>query len=113
MRGRDTDDIARHGGVPIDVIQSTCNFHYSVGLDLSGGETSTNVANYFSSGLEGRWQEDRRSATTCSRPRCHHRQPDGDRIVGTELLALTALDHDLRTAYVGTAGPGVPGGTGS
>jgi benzoyl-CoA 2,3-epoxidase subunit B len=42
------------------VIQQYLNFHYSVSLDLFGGETSTNVANYFSSGLKGRWQEERR-----------------------------------------------------
>ena len=29
-------------------------------LDLFGGETSTNVANYYTAGLKGRWLEDRR-----------------------------------------------------
>lgn len=57
----DTDDIARHGGIPLNVIQKYLNFHYSVSLDLFGGETSANVANYCSSGLKGRWQEERRS----------------------------------------------------
>ncbi len=36
------------------------NFHYSVSLDLFGSETSTNVANYYTSGLKGRWSEERR-----------------------------------------------------
>src|ERR1700719_1880267 len=48
MREHDTGDIARHGGIPLDVIQKYMNFHYSVSLDLFGGETSTNVANYYS-----------------------------------------------------------------
>ena len=42
------------------MIQKYLNFHYSVSLDLFGGETSTNVANYYTAGLKGRWQEDRR-----------------------------------------------------
>ena len=50
----------RYGGIPLDVIQKYLNFHYSVSLDLFGGETSTNVANYFTAGLKGRWLEERR-----------------------------------------------------
>jgi benzoyl-CoA 2,3-dioxygenase component B len=34
-------------------------------------------------------------------------QPDGDRIVGVELPALTALNHDLRTAYIKDCETGV------
>src|SRR5229473_3854687 len=60
MREHDTDDIRAHGGIPLDIIQRYLNFHFSVSLDLFGGETSTNVANYFASGLKGRWQEERR-----------------------------------------------------
>jgi len=108
MREHDTDDIARHGGIPLDVIQKYLNFHYSVSLDLFGGETSTNVANYYSSGLKGRWQEDRRSddhVLTTSVTAIE--RPDGDRIVTTELPALTALNHDLRTAYIRDCETGV------
>ena len=43
-----------------DVIQKYLNFHYAVSLDLFGGETSTNVANYYTAGLKGRWLEERR-----------------------------------------------------
>ena len=60
MREHDTDDIAPHGGIPLDVIQKYVNFHYSVSLDLFGSEKSTNAANYFTAGLKGRWQEERR-----------------------------------------------------
>src|SRR5215470_5255810 len=108
MREHDTDDIARHGGIPLPVIQKYLNFHYSVSLDLFGGETSTNMANYYSSGLKGRWQEERRgddhvltsAVTTIERP-------GGERIVSVELPALIALNHDLRTAYIGDCETGV------
>src|SRR5207237_6755069 len=52
MREHDTDDVAPLGAIPLAVIQKYLNFHYSVSLDLFGGETSTNVANYFTSGLK-------------------------------------------------------------
>ncbi len=101
MAEHDTEDVAPLGAIPLTVIQKYLNFHYSVSLDLFGGETSTNVANYFTTGLKGRWQEERRdddhvltdSVTQVLRP-------EGDRIVAVELPALTALNHDLRTAYI-------------
>ena len=53
MVENDTDDVAAHGAIPLPVIQKYINFHYSVSLDLFGGETSTNVANYYTAGLQG------------------------------------------------------------
>jgi benzoyl-CoA 2,3-dioxygenase component B len=108
MREHDTDDIAAFGGIPLEVIQKYLNFHYSVSLDLFGGETSTNVANYFASGLKGRWQEERRdddhqltSAVSAVE------RPDGGRIVAVELPALTTLNHDLRTQYISDCETGI------
>src|ERR1700674_5724369 len=108
MVENDTDDVAALGAIPLPVIQKYLNFHYSVSLDLFGGETSTNVANYYTTGLKGRWQEDRRdddhvltTAVTVTE------RPDGDRIVTAELPALTALNHDLRTAYIRDCETGV------
>ncbi|MGR7001467.1 hypothetical protein ACU686_31085 [Yinghuangia aomiensis] len=60
MREHDTDDIAPYGEILLGLVQRYLNFHYSVSLDLFGSETSTNVANYFTNGLKGRWQEQRR-----------------------------------------------------
>src|SRR5918912_859497 len=60
MAEHDTDDVYPHGGIPLDIIQRYLNFHFSVSLDLFGSEISTNAANYFTSGLKGRWQEPRR-----------------------------------------------------
>ena len=60
MREHDTEDVAPHGGIPLDVIQRYINVHYAVSLDLFGSERSTNAANYSTAGLKGRWQEERR-----------------------------------------------------
>ena len=53
MKEHDTDDVGPHGGISLKVLQKYLNFHYSVSLDLFGGETSTNVANYFTAGIKG------------------------------------------------------------
>src|SRR5256885_3156599 len=56
----DVDDIGPYGGIPLTVVQKYLDFHYSVSLDLFGSDTSTNVGNYYTSGLKGRWSEERR-----------------------------------------------------
>ncbi|MFC5995191.1 benzoyl-CoA 2,3-epoxidase subunit BoxB [Pseudonocardia hispaniensis] len=101
MREHDTDDIAPHGGIPLEVIQRYLNFHYSVSLDLFGSEQSTNAANYYTAGLKGRWQEERR--------RDDHQLTDDStkmtlvkngRLTTEEVPALLALNHDLQSEYV-------------
>jgi benzoyl-CoA 2,3-dioxygenase component B len=101
MTEHDTDDVVPHGAIPLDVIQRYINFHYSVSLDLFGSETSTNVANYYSAGLKGRWNEERR--------RDDHRLTDDSTMVDavldgeigqTEVAALVGLNTDLRQHYI-------------
>lgn len=101
MKEHDTDDVAAHGGVSLDVLQKYLNFHYSVSLDLFGGETSTNVANYYTAGLKGRFQEDRHDddhrLESTTYPVAEIR--DGG-IVTNEVKTLLALNEGLRDDYV-------------
>src|SRR6476646_12115651 len=60
MLEHDDSEVAAPGGITLEIIQKYLNFHYSVSLDLLGSETSTNVANYFTAGIKGRWSEERR-----------------------------------------------------
>jgi benzoyl-CoA 2,3-dioxygenase component B len=108
MSEHDADDVVAYGGIPLDVIQKYINFHYAVSLDLFGSETSTNVANYFTAGLKGRWAEERR--------RDDHRLTDDaflvDAVVDgevtqTEVAALVGLNTDLRREYIGDCQNGV------
>ncbi|MFN2559968.1 MAG: benzoyl-CoA 2,3-epoxidase subunit BoxB [Jatrophihabitans sp.] len=108
MVEHETDDVAAHGAIPLDVIQKYLNFHYSVSLDLFGGETSTNVANYYTAGLKGRWMEDRRKDD--------HRLTDDATLVDafldgaiaqTEVSALVGLNTDLRREYIADCTGGV------
>jgi benzoyl-CoA 2,3-dioxygenase component B len=113
MVGSDTDEVAGHGAIPLDVIQRYLNFHYSVSLDLFGGETSTNVANYYSAGLKGRWLEDRRTddhVLTDNSFLVDALLDDGTggKAIGqVEVPALTGLNTDLRREYVADCAGGV------
>src|ERR1700683_570721 len=108
MAELDTDDVAGAGVIPLDVIQRYLNFHYSVSLDLFGGDTSTNVANYYTAGLKGRWMEDRRKDD-------HPLTGDGllvdalvdGQIAQSEVSALTGLNTDLRREYIADCQTGV------
>ena len=57
MRDHDTSDVRPLGGIDLATIQRYINFHYSVSLDLFGGESSTNAATYYNAGLKGRYNE--------------------------------------------------------
>ena len=108
MCENDTDEVVAHGGIPLVTIQKYLNFHYSVSLDLFGSETSTNVANYFTAGLKGRWAEHRR--------RDDHQLNDDSILVDvvrdgaidqTEVSALVGLNTDLRREYIDDCQNGV------
>ena len=108
MIEHDTDEVAARGGIPLDIVQKYLNFHYSVSLDLFGGETSTNVAGYYTAGLKGRWQEERRDDD--------HRLTDASIMVDAlddgaigqlEVSALIGLNTDLRHEYVADCQNGV------
>ncbi|MGH9115210.1 MAG: benzoyl-CoA 2,3-epoxidase subunit BoxB, partial [Acidimicrobiales bacterium] len=108
VREHDTDDIAPHGGVPLDVIQKYINFHYSVSLDLFGSETSTNVANYYTAGLKGRWSEERRDDDHELRTGSVMVDAVVDGEVGqAEVPALVGLNTDLRREYIADCQNGV------
>jgi benzoyl-CoA 2,3-dioxygenase component B len=108
MVQNDSDDVAAHGVIPLDVIQKYLNFHYSVSLDLFGGETSTNVANYYTAGLKGRWLEERRADdhVLASDSVLVDALVDG-RLGQVEVPALTGLNTDLRREYIADCEGGV------
>ena len=49
-----------HGVIDLPTIQRYLNFHFSVTLDLFGADQSSNAATFYSSGLKGRFEEDKR-----------------------------------------------------
>ncbi len=108
MGEHDDDDVGPHGAVPLKMIQKYLNFHYSVSLDLFGSETSTNVANYYTAGLKGRWSEERRrdDHLLTSDSIMVDALVEGE-ISETEVAALVGLNTDLRREYINDCQSGV------
>ncbi|ETW92060.1 MAG: hypothetical protein ETSY2_54685, partial [Candidatus Entotheonella gemina] len=84
------------------------NFHFSVSLDLFGQERSTNAANYFTTGLKGRYHETRidddHGLTDASWP-VHRLQEN--RIVCEDGPALLSLNERLRDDYIADSQRGI------
>jgi benzoyl-CoA 2,3-epoxidase subunit B len=108
MRDHRTDDVRKHGAIDLPTIQRYLNFHFSVSIDLFGGEISTNAANFYTAGLKGRFEESKKIddhvLATATYPVT---QLDGERIVTREEAALTALNERLRDDYVADCQRGV------
>jgi benzoyl-CoA 2,3-dioxygenase component B len=108
MKQHDTDDVTAHGGISLNMLQKYANFHYSVSLDLFGSETSTNVANYFTAGLKGRWSEERRKDDHQLTSESIFVDSINDGEIGqSEVSALVGLNTDLRREYISDCQNGV------
>ncbi|TDJ63905.1 MAG: benzoyl-CoA 2,3-epoxidase subunit BoxB [Proteobacteria bacterium] len=108
MRDKKTDDVRRFGGIDLPTLQRYINFHFSVSEDLFGAERSTNAANYFTSGLKGRYQESRLKDDhqLQDEPYSVLRIENGD-IVECEVSALSVVNERLRDDYIADCQRGV------
>ena len=50
-------DARKHGAIDLPTIQKWINFWFSSAVELFGGEISSNAADYFATGLKGRYRE--------------------------------------------------------
>ena len=108
MAANDTDEVAAYGAIPLPIIAKYLNFHYSVSLDLFGGETSANAANYYTAGLKGRWREERRTDDHLLGSDSIMVDALVDGSIGhVEVSALTGLNTDLRREYIADCAGGV------
>ena len=101
LRTDDPERIRAAGAIDLPTLQRFINFHYSVSLDLFGQERSTNAADYFTTGLKGRYRETRinddHRLADLTWPVC--RPQDG--IIGyEEAPALLAINERLRDDYI-------------
>ena len=105
----DTPDQVRSLGViDLQTIQRYLNFHYSVTLDLFGSDVSSNAANYYSTGLKGRYEETRVPDDHVLTDATYKvGAVSGGRVVEEEVAALSALNERLRDDYIGEVQAGV------
>jgi len=94
--------------IDLPTIQRYLNFHYSVTLDLYGSDVSSNAANYYTSGLKGRFREtkldDDHVLADAEYPVS---EVVGGKIVAKNVPALTALNERLRDDYIDEIADGV------
>src|SRR5436309_15330615 len=97
----DPADLRALGVIDLETIQKYLNFHYSVTLDLYGSDVSSNAANYFTSGLKGRFEETKiNDDHVLSESLYPVYEVIGDKIARKEVPALTALNERLRDDYI-------------
>jgi benzoyl-CoA 2,3-dioxygenase component B len=108
MREHRTDDVRKHGAIDLATIQRYLNFHFSVSIDLFGGEISTNAANFYTAGLKGRFEEGKKTDDHVLAGATYPvTQLDGERIMTREEAALPALNERLRDDYIADCQRGV------
>ncbi|HLW98341.1 MAG TPA: benzoyl-CoA 2,3-epoxidase subunit BoxB [Candidatus Acidoferrales bacterium] len=94
-------DVRAMGVIDLETLQRYINFHFSVTIDLYGSDVSSNAANYYTSGLKGRFEEtkltDDHLLVDAEYPVS---EVIGDRIVTKNVSALTALNERLRDDYI-------------
>ena len=94
-------DVRNQGGIDFDLIQRTINYWFTYSLDLFGGEISTNAADFFASGLKGRFREmkkyeDHKAKTGEYRMKV----VEGGKLIEKDVPLRNAMNEVLRDEYV-------------
>jgi benzoyl-CoA 2,3-dioxygenase component B len=101
LMNRDPHGDARaQGGIDLATIQKYLNLWYSLSADLFGGEISSNAADYFASGLKGRYQEERRPDHKALDGSYRMNVVEGERSVEKDVPLRNALNEVLRDSYI-------------
>jgi benzoyl-CoA 2,3-epoxidase subunit B len=104
----DPADVRALGVIDLETMQRYINFHFSVTIDLYGSDVSSNAANYYTSGLKGRFEEtkigDDHLLADAEYPVS---EVIGHKIVTKNVSALTALNERLRDDYIKEVEAGV------
>jgi len=95
------DAIRAAGAIDLETLQRYVNFHYSVTIDLFGGDQSSNAATFYTSGLKGRFGETRRADDHVLKDRAYPvLEVVEGRVVEHEAPMLNALNEVLRDDYI-------------
>src|SRR6186713_1739860 len=104
----DINAVRKLGVIDLPTMQKKANLHFSLSLDLFGSEVSTNAANYYNSGVKGRFQETRIDDDHLLTNAVY---PVSKFVNGQIKLidepALTAINMRLRDDYVNDCAKGV------
>lgn len=93
-------DARAQGGIDLSTLQKYINLWFSLSLDLFGGEISSNAADYFASGLKGRYREERCVDHAALAGSYSMDVVKEGRLVREEVPLRNAMNEVLRDAYV-------------
>jgi benzoyl-CoA 2,3-dioxygenase component B len=93
-------DVRAQGGIDLETIQKFVNFWFSYSLDLFGSEVSSNAADFFASGLKGRWKETKHSDHSCLGVTKRIAHLEGGKLVDKDVALRNAMNECLRDEYV-------------
>jgi benzoyl-CoA 2,3-dioxygenase component B len=108
MREHKTDDVRRYGGIDLATLQRFLNFHFSVSTDLFGSELSSNAATYFTTGMKGRYDEEKiKDDHRIKEATYGVTELKGDGFATVAEPALNAINERLRDDYIEDCDRGV------
>lgn len=101
-------DVRKQGCIDFKTVQKAINFWYSYSLDLFGGEISSNAAEYFSTGIKGRYREaDQYTEHTALEQFKNVPVIDNGILTSKEVPLRNAMNEVLRDEYVADCQKGV------
>ena len=100
MKEDPNEDARAQGGIDLPTIQKWINHWYGYSLDLFGAEVSTNAADYFASGVKGRWKEatDYDDHICLDQTRTVATVEDG-KLIDKEYALRNCMNEELRDSY--------------
>ena len=100
MKKDPSGDARAQGGIDLVTIQKYLNLWYSLSADLFGGEISTNAADYFASGLKGRYQEEKLPEHVALDGTYRMNVVENGKNVDKDVPLRNALNEVLRDSYI-------------
>jgi benzoyl-CoA 2,3-dioxygenase component B len=95
-------DARAQGGIDLPTIQKWTNFWFSSAVELFGGEISSNAADYFATGLKGRFREREKYQDHVALEGIYTMSVPGDagRLSSKEVPLRNAMNEILRDEYI-------------
>ncbi|MDR1968442.1 MAG: benzoyl-CoA 2,3-epoxidase subunit BoxB [Burkholderiaceae bacterium] len=102
------DKLRAAGVIDLPTIQRYLNFHFSITIDLFGGDQSGNAAAFYGTGLKGRFEESQRADDHRLRGQTYQvLHAAGGRLSSQEVPMLNALNEVLRDDFIREAQAGI------
>ena len=93
-------DVRAQGGIDLQTVQKYLNYWFTLSLDLFGGEVSSNAADFFASGLKGRFREDDQPEHQALGASYELETFEAGRLQRREVPLRNAMNEVLRDEYV-------------